>query len=184
MLTRVIAACLAKAHGAARAAAVAGVRAHARAGELTGNGDGTVASDVIEALPRGPDAARRVSAERVLAPDRPRGGPAHDAATMVRAAGGARLMAVVGADAYGHGAVPAARAALEGGASALGVGDGGEAGTLRAAGIDAPLLVMGPLAGGDWAGRRPPEPEVAAGRPSRVARAAAASGRGGPPGCT
>ena len=34
------------------AAAVAAVALHARAGELTGNGDGTIASDVIEALPR------------------------------------------------------------------------------------------------------------------------------------
>ena len=41
----------------------------------------------------------------------------HNVATLLRAAGGARLMAVVKADGYGHGAVPAARAALEGGAT-------------------------------------------------------------------
>ncbi|MCC5784279.1 alanine racemase, partial [Kocuria sp. CCUG 69068] len=39
----------------------------------------------------------------------------------------ARLMAVVKADAYGHGAVPVARAALEAGAHALGVAHVGEA---------------------------------------------------------
>ncbi|MFT4030192.1 MAG: alanine racemase [Protaetiibacter sp.] len=52
----------------------------------------------------------------------------------------ARLMAVVKADAYGHGAVPVARAAVEAGADWLGVADLDEALALRAAGIDAPLL--------------------------------------------
>jgi alanine racemase len=53
---------------------------------------------------------------------------------------------VVKADAYGHGAAPAARAALAGGASSLAVATAGEAADLRAAGLqDAPLLVMGAL---------------------------------------
>lgn len=52
----------------------------------------------------------------------------------------AQVMAVVKADAYGHGAVPVARAALDGGASWLGVADLAEAVALRTAGIDAPLL--------------------------------------------
>ena len=52
----------------------------------------------------------------------------------------ARLMAVVKADAYGHGAVPVARAVLEAGADALGVAHVGEALELRAAGITAPVL--------------------------------------------
>jgi alanine racemase len=52
----------------------------------------------------------------------------------------ARVMAVVKADAYGHGAVAVARAALEGGADHLGVADLDEALALRGAGIDAPLL--------------------------------------------
>jgi len=59
--------------------------------------------------------------------------------------GGATLCAVVKADAYGHGAVAAARAALAGGAGSLAVAAAGEAAELRAAGIDAPLLVMGAL---------------------------------------
>ena len=49
-------------------------------------------------------------------------------------------MAVVKADAYGHGAVPVARAALGAGASWLGVAHISEALGLRAAGIEAPLL--------------------------------------------
>ena len=60
---------------------------------------------------------------------------------------GTALCAVVKADAYGHGAVAAARAALEGGAHWLAVADGREAAELRAAGIDATrILVMGLLA--------------------------------------
>ncbi len=54
--------------------------------------------------------------------------------------GGAQLMAVVKADGYGHGAVPAARAALAGGAAWLGVAHVHEALALRRAGITAPVL--------------------------------------------
>jgi alanine racemase len=57
-----------------------------------------------------------------------------------RATGTEHLIAVVKADGYGHGAVPAARAALAGGADMLGVAVIGEALELRAAGIDAPIL--------------------------------------------
>ena len=56
------------------------------------------------------------------------------------AASPAKVMAVVKADAYGHGAVPVARAALQSGAAWLGVAHISEALALRAAGIDAPLL--------------------------------------------
>ena len=55
------------------------------------------------------------------------------------------LCAVVKANAYGHGAVAAAEAALAGGATWLGVATADEAAELRAAGIGAPLLVMGAL---------------------------------------
>ena len=50
------------------------------------------------------------------------------------------IIAVVKADGYGHGAVRAARAALEGGARRIGVSDIDEALALRRAGIDAPLV--------------------------------------------
>jgi alanine racemase len=56
---------------------------------------------------------------------------------------GVPLMAVLKADAYGHGAVRVARAALAAGASWLAVATLGEARTLRDAGIDAPVLVLG-----------------------------------------
>jgi alanine racemase len=54
----------------------------------------------------------------------------------------ARLLAVVKADAYGHGAVPVAREALRAGAAWLGVALVEEALALREAGVTAPLLVL------------------------------------------
>src|SRR5579875_384062 len=52
----------------------------------------------------------------------------------------AEVMAVVKADGYGHGLLPAARAALAGGATWLGTAIVDEALALRAAGIDVPIL--------------------------------------------
>lgn len=66
------------------------------------------------------------------------------------AAGGAEVMAMVKADAYGHGAVPAAGAAVEGGAGRLGVAYVGEALELRAAGIEVPILVAVCTPGDDY----------------------------------
>jgi len=57
-----------------------------------------------------------------------------------QATGTEHFIAVVKANGYGHGAVPAARAALAGGADLLGVAVIGEALELRAAGIDAPII--------------------------------------------
>jgi alanine racemase len=59
--------------------------------------------------------------------------------------GDAQLCAVVKGDGYGHGAVWAARAALEGGASWLAVATAAEAEDLRRHGLGGPLLVMGAL---------------------------------------
>lgn len=56
-----------------------------------------------------------------------------------------KLMAVVKADAYGHGAVPCAKAAMEAGADWLGVAILDEGVELRDSGIDAPVLVMGSI---------------------------------------
>lgn len=58
----------------------------------------------------------------------------------LKATSGTELMAVVKADAYGHGLVPVAKAALNAGASWLGVALVEEAHALRAAGVTAPLL--------------------------------------------
>jgi alanine racemase len=54
----------------------------------------------------------------------------------------ASLLAVVKADAYGHGAVQVARAALDAGTTWLGVALVEEGVALRDAGIDAPILVL------------------------------------------
>ncbi len=53
------------------------------------------------------------------------------------------VMAIVKANAYGHGAVPVAKAALEAGASWCGVARVSEALELRQAGIDSPILLLG-----------------------------------------
>ncbi len=58
---------------------------------------------------------------------------------------GCQVMAVVKAQAYGHGAVPVARAALEAGATWLAVARVQEGKQLRDAGIDAPTLLLGPF---------------------------------------
>ncbi|EAZ89797.1 alanine racemase [Crocosphaera chwakensis] len=55
------------------------------------------------------------------------------------------LMAVVKADAYGHGAIAVAQTALQAGASALAVATLGEGIELREAGITAPILILGAI---------------------------------------
>jgi alanine racemase len=64
----------------------------------------------------------------------------HNVALLRTMTAGAELMTVVKADGYGHGMVPVARAALDGGATWLGVATLDEALRLREAGIDAPVL--------------------------------------------
>ena len=54
----------------------------------------------------------------------------------------AGLMAVVKSEAYGHGAVPVAKAALSAGASRLGVNEVNEGIALRDAGIDVPIQLL------------------------------------------
>ena len=61
-----------------------------------------------------------------------------------------RLMAVVKADAYGHGAVEVSKAALGAGADRLGVSSVDEAVQLRKAGITVPILILA----------QPPEPSI------------------------
>ena len=57
--------------------------------------------------------------------------------------GGAKLCAVVKANAYGHGAIPIAIEALKAGASYLAVATADEGIELRNAGITAPILILG-----------------------------------------
>lgn len=56
-----------------------------------------------------------------------------------------RLQAVVKANGYGHGAVPVGRAVLGAGADSVAVATVDEAVQLRAGGIEAPLMVLGPI---------------------------------------
>lgn len=56
---------------------------------------------------------------------------------------GTRIMGVVKANAYGHGAVPVSRVLLQHGVSMLAVARAGEAVHLRQAGITVPILVLG-----------------------------------------
>ncbi|WP_082600298.1 alanine racemase [Agromyces sp. Root81] len=94
-----------------------------------------------------PDAAASPFREAVVDLDAVRDNIRTLAATVAPA----RTMAVVKANAYGHGAVPVARAALAGGADWLGVADIFEALEVRGAGIDAPLLAWLHDPGADFA---------------------------------
>ena len=67
-------------------------------------------------------------------------GAVRDNVATLKAGTSADVLAVVKADAYGHGLLPVARAALRGGATWLGTAIIGESLQLRAAGIEAPLL--------------------------------------------
>jgi alanine racemase len=71
-------------------------------------------------------------------------------ARLARAAAGAQTMAVVKADAYGHGLIPSARAAKAGGAAWLGTAVLGEAVALRRAGLPGRLLAWLAAPGEDY----------------------------------
>jgi alanine racemase len=93
--------------------------------------------------------------------------------------GASQVMAVVKADGYGHGLVPAARAALAGGASWLGTADLAEALALRAAGITAPVLCL--MGVGDPAEAIAAGVDVTAGSAAYLGRVAAAAAQAGVP---
>jgi alanine racemase len=93
---------------------------------------------------------------------------------------GRPLMAVVKADGYGHGLVPAARAVLAGGADALGVAVLEEGLALRAAGITAPVLAWLHTPGSDYAAALTADIEVSVSAEwalEEVVAAARATGR-------
>ena len=72
----------------------------------------------------------------------------HNLKTIKEHLGGkAKMMAVVKADGYGHGATEVAKTALESGADWLGVALVDEAIQLRKADIDAPILILGKVSG-------------------------------------
>ena len=78
----------------------------------------------------------------------------HNVRTLLGLLGGAGLWAVVKADGYGHGAVDVGRAALEAGATTLGVATIGEALELRRELPLARIVVLGPTAPADVAEAR------------------------------
>jgi len=84
---------------------------------------------------------------------------------------------VVKANAYGHGGLPVARAALAAGASRLGLAALSEVEELRAAGIAAPLVLWGPLVGDEWRRAAATGCEIALWTPEAAAAAAAAGVR-------
>src|SRR3954454_15914024 len=85
------------------------------------------------------------------------------------------LCAVVKANAYGHGDIWCAKAALAGGADWLAVAAAGEAVELRRHGIGAPLLVMGALTREDARAALECPADVVAWEPAFVQALAAAS---------
>jgi alanine racemase len=68
---------------------------------------------------------------------------AHNYGEAVRLAEGRQVIAVVKADAYGHGAVPAARRLVAAGCTRLAVATVSEAAELRAAAVRVPLVLLG-----------------------------------------
>src|SRR5215204_4368615 len=66
----------------------------------------------------------------------------HNVKTLKRRTKDSRLMAVVKADAYGHGAVEVARACIEAGADSLAVVTVEEGAELRRAGLEVPILIF------------------------------------------
>ncbi|MCC6573393.1 MAG: alanine racemase [Planctomycetes bacterium] len=73
----------------------------------------------------------------------------HNLRAIRKAASGARVLAVLKANAYGHGAIEMARLLVSEGVDCLGVGDSGEALELRLAGIKAPILIVGGIVPGE-----------------------------------
>ena len=93
----------------------------------------------------------------------------------------AAVMAVVKANGYGHGAVPAAQAAVRGGADWLGVVHVAEALEVRRARVDVPLLCLMAIGSDDHAAAIAAEVDLAAGSAVMVRRLAAAAEVAGRP---
>jgi alanine racemase len=99
----------------------------------------------------------------------------HNVRVLAAAAGRAEVLVAIKANAYGHGAAAVGRAALSAGATRLGLAAVAEVEELRAAGVDAPMIMWGPLLGDEWARTAATGCDVAIWTPGAV-RAAAAAG--------
>lgn len=93
------------------------------------------------------------------------------------ATGEVPAMVIVKANAYGHGAVPVARAVVEAGAAWLGTADLTEALELRSEGITAPVLAWLHEPDADFAAAIEGGVDVGVSYPEQLERVAAASGR-------
>jgi len=94
--------------------------------------------------------------------------------------GAEHTMAVVKAGGYGHGAVPSARASIEGGADWLGVVEIAEALALRAAGLDTPILTWLHAPDADFAPAIDAGIDIGIGSLAQLDRAAATASRAAP----
>ncbi|MFT3714586.1 MAG: alanine racemase [Gordonia sp. (in: high G+C Gram-positive bacteria)] len=92
---------------------------------------------------------------------------------------GVPLIAVVKADGYGHGALPAARAALAGGATEVGVAHISEARALRAAGLTEHLTAWLHTPDADFAGAIADDIDIAVSSPRQLAAVVAAAREAG-----
>ena len=100
---------------------------------------------------------------------------AHNITRATEVAPTAAVMAVVKADAYGHGLVPCARAAVHGGATWLGTALHQEAIALRDAGLDTRILAWLGVPGADWAGLLQRDIDVSVSAPWALAEVVAAA---------
>lgn len=100
----------------------------------------------------------------------------HNVAQLRSRSGSAELCAVVKADGYGHGMLPAARAALDAGASWLAVAYPVEALALRAAGLTAPVVALVVLATDELAAAVAAGVDLAVGSTATLAAVAAVPG--------
>ncbi|HEY2058842.1 MAG TPA: alanine racemase [Amycolatopsis sp.] len=103
----------------------------------------------------------------------------HNVTLLAERAPGAELMAVVKADAYGHGALPVARAAIDAGATWLGTCSLGEALDLRHGGITTRLLSWLDVPTADFAPGIEADVDLAASSVDELRRIADAAGQAG-----
>ena len=102
-------------------------------------------------------------------------------AALSRHVGAAQVMAVVKSDGYGHGMAEAARAALAGGASWLGVVQVADAIALRQSGFDVPVLSLHGSHDADHAGAIAAGVDLTVGTPALVRQIAGAARLAGRP---
>jgi alanine racemase len=102
-------------------------------------------------------------------------------AALSRHVGGVPVMAVVKSDAYGHGLLPSARAAVAGGAAWLGVIQLADAIALRQAGLACPILSLHGSPDASHADAISHDIDLTAGTPELVRQIGAAAGPAGRP---